>query len=73
MHDLHSYLWPEKGKYGLRDYEKVSTPKMATTYLTFAASTVMAAALSFSDLISILLRVYLLRHMWNSQGSLMPS
>jgi phenol 2-monooxygenase (NADPH) len=23
MHDLHSYLWPEKGKYGLRDYEKV--------------------------------------------------
>jgi hypothetical protein len=46
---------------------------MATTYLTFSASTVMASALSFSDLISILLRVYLLRHMWNSQGSLMPS
>lgn len=23
MHDLHSYLWPAKGKYGLRDYEKV--------------------------------------------------
>ena len=23
MHDLHYYLWPAKGKYGLRDYEKV--------------------------------------------------
>ena len=23
MHDLHGYLWPTKGKYGLRDYEKV--------------------------------------------------
>ncbi|WP_316013171.1 FAD-dependent monooxygenase [Roseobacter sp. HKCCA0434] len=23
MHDLHGYLWPAKGKYGLRDYEKV--------------------------------------------------
>lgn len=23
MHDLHDYLWPAKGKYGLRDYEKV--------------------------------------------------
>ena len=23
MHDLHNYLWPAKGKYGLRDYEKV--------------------------------------------------
>lgn len=23
MHDLHAYLWPAKGKYGLRDYEKV--------------------------------------------------
>ncbi|WP_120634205.1 FAD-dependent monooxygenase [Ruegeria sp. EL01] len=23
MHDLHGYLWPGKGKYGLRDYEKV--------------------------------------------------
>jgi len=22
MHDLHGYLWPAKGKYGLRDYEK---------------------------------------------------
>lgn len=22
MHDLHDYLWPAKGKYGLRDYEK---------------------------------------------------
>jgi len=22
-HDLHDYLWPAKGKYGLRDYEKV--------------------------------------------------
>lgn len=22
MHDLHSYLWPAKGKYGLHDYEK---------------------------------------------------
>ncbi|GAA0680305.1 FAD-binding monooxygenase [Marinobacterium maritimum] len=23
VHDLHDYLWPAKGKYGLRDYEKV--------------------------------------------------
>jgi phenol 2-monooxygenase len=23
MHDLHGFLWPAKGKYGLRDYEKV--------------------------------------------------
>ncbi|TPE55698.1 3-hydroxybenzoate 4-monooxygenase [Maribrevibacterium harenarium] len=23
MHDLHPYLWPAKGKYGLHDYEKV--------------------------------------------------
>ncbi len=23
MHDMHGYLWPTKGKYGLRDYEKV--------------------------------------------------
>ena len=23
MHDLHDFLWPAKGKYGLRDYEKV--------------------------------------------------
>ncbi|WP_415922742.1 hypothetical protein [Tateyamaria sp. SN6-1] len=23
MHDLHDHLWPAKGKYGLRDYEKV--------------------------------------------------
>lgn len=23
MHDMHDYLWPAKGKYGLRDYEKV--------------------------------------------------
>jgi len=23
MHDLHGYLWPAKGKYGLQDYEKV--------------------------------------------------
>lgn len=23
MHDLHKYLWPAKGKYGLHDYEKV--------------------------------------------------
>ena len=23
MPDLHDYLWPAKGKYGLRDYEKV--------------------------------------------------
>lgn len=23
IHDLHDYLWPAKGKYGLRDYEKV--------------------------------------------------
>ena len=23
MHDLHNFLWPAKGKYGLRDYEKV--------------------------------------------------
>jgi phenol 2-monooxygenase len=23
MHDLPEYLWPAKGKYGLRDYEKV--------------------------------------------------
>ena len=23
MHDLPDYLWPAKGKYGLRDYEKV--------------------------------------------------
>lgn len=23
MHDLHDYLWPAKGKYALRDYEKV--------------------------------------------------
>jgi phenol 2-monooxygenase len=22
MHDLHDYIWPAKGKYGLRDYEK---------------------------------------------------
>ena len=23
IHELHPYLWPAKGKYGLRDYEKV--------------------------------------------------
>lgn len=23
MPDLHDFLWPAKGKYGLRDYEKV--------------------------------------------------
>ena len=23
LHDLHGFLWPAKGKYGLRDYEKV--------------------------------------------------
>lgn len=26
MHDLHDYLWPAKGKYGLRDYEKAFHP-----------------------------------------------
>lgn len=26
MQDLHDYLWPAKGKYGLRDYEKVFQP-----------------------------------------------
>ena len=27
MHDLHGYLWPAKGKYGLHDYEKVFQPQ----------------------------------------------
>ena len=27
MHDLPDYLWPAKGKYGLRDYEKVFHPQ----------------------------------------------
>ncbi len=27
MHDLHDFLWPAKGKYGLRDYEKVFHPQ----------------------------------------------